>query len=52
MSIDILSRAMRASVLKLAPLAERFKDFIRRRLAHAEAVGDGYLPEHIIVGSN
>jgi hypothetical protein len=48
---DHLERELRASTIVLSATGERFKAFIRRRLQHAENVGDGYLPEAIIIGT-
>jgi hypothetical protein len=48
---DHLERELRASTIVLSATGERFKAFIRRRLQHAQSVGDGYLPERIIIGT-
>jgi hypothetical protein len=38
-------RSVQADTLDLTPLGERFKAFIRRRMAHRENIGVGFLPE-------
>lgn len=41
--VDSMERELRASTIELTPLGERFKAFLRKRHAHRQSIGDGYL---------